>query len=168
MTISMYSATAPVLLQMLGSLTITLKKTEEYAKSKGFDSANILNDRIIADMLPMVKQVQVACDFAKGTLARISGKENPKFEDNETTVDDLLARVAKTTEFVKSFTPSDLDGQEERVITIKIRDNEMSFPAQTYLTNYALPNLFFHVTTAYAIARKNGVPIGKGNFMGRE
>ncbi len=119
-------------------------------------------------MLPMVKQVQVACDFAKGTMARVSGKENPKFEDNENTVEDLLARIAKTTEFVKSFAASDLDGQEERVVTIKMRDSEMSFPAQTYLTNYALPNLFFHVTTAYAIARKNGVPIGKGNFMGRE
>ena len=168
MTISMYSVTAPVLLQMLGSLTITLKKTEDYAKSKGFDAANILNDRLIADMLPMIKQVQVACDFAKGTMARVSGKENPKFEDNEKTVEELQTRVAKTVEFVKSFAPSDLDGQEERIITIKVRDNEMSFPAQTYLANYAMPNFFFHVTTAYAIARKNGVPIGKGNFMGRE
>lgn len=168
MTISLYAATVPALLQMLSSLSITLKKTADHANSKGMDEKAILGDRLIEDMLPMTKQVQIACDHAKGAMARISGKENPKFEDTETTIADLQARVAKTVEFVKSFKPSDLDGQEERPVTIKLPNTEMTFPAQTYLVNYALPNFYFHTSMAYAIARKNGVPLGKANFMGRD
>ncbi len=168
MTISLYAATVPALLQMLTSLSITLKKTEEFAKSKGMDAGTILGDRLIEDMLPMARQVQIACDHAKGAMARISGTDNPKFEDSEKTVAELQARIAKTVEFVKSFKASDLDGQEDRAITIKAAGNEMTFPAQTYLVNYALPNLYFHTSMAYAVARKNGVPLGKMNFMGRE
>ncbi len=168
MTISLYSATVPALLQMLTSLSITLAKTEEFAKSKGNDAESILGDRLIEDMLPMARQVQIACDHAKGTMARISGKENPKFEDTEKTVAELQARIAKTVEFVKSFKPSDLDGQEERPVNIKLPNTEMTMSAQTYLANYALPNFYFHTSMAYAIARKNGVPLGKANFMGRE
>ena len=168
MTISLYTASAPALLQMLGTLSIVLKKTEDHAKANNLDIAAILNDSLIADMLPMARQVQIACDHAKGAMARMSGKDNPKFEDTETTIAELQARVAKTVAFVKSFKPSDLDGQEERPVTIKIPNNEMTFPAQTYLINYAFPNFYFHTSMAYAIARKNGVPIGKSNFMGRE
>ncbi len=168
MTISLYAATVPALLQMLNSLSITLKKTEEFAKSKGVDAETILGDKLIEDMLPMTRQVQIACDHAKGAMARISGKENPKFEDTEKSVSELQARISKTVEFVKSFNASDLDGQEERPVTIKLPNNEMTFPAQTYLVNYGLPNLYFHTSMAYAIARKNGVPVGKSNFMGRE
>lgn len=168
MTISLFTASVPALLQMLTSLSITLKKTEDFAKSKGVEAETILGDRLIEDMLPMTKQIQIACDHAKGAMARISGKENPKFEDTEKTVAELQARVAKTIEFVKSFKPSELDGQEERPITIKLPNTEMTMPAQTYLVNYALPNFYFHTSMAYAIARKNGVPLGKANFMGRE
>ncbi|MGB8817895.1 MAG: DUF1993 domain-containing protein [Rhizobiaceae bacterium] len=168
MTISLYAATVPALLQILTSLTITLKKTGEFAQSKGNEAETILGDRLIEDMLPMTRQVQITCDHAKGAMARISGKENPKFEDTETTVAELQSRIAKTVEFVKSFKASDLDGQEERAVTIKLPNSEMTMPAQTYLTNYALPNIYFHASMAYAVARKNGVPLGKANFMGRE
>jgi uncharacterized protein len=168
MTISLYAATVPALLQMLTSLSITLKKTEEFAKSKGVDAETILSDRLIEDMLPMARQIQIACDHAKGAMARISGKDNPKFEDTEKTIAELQARIAKTVEFINSFKPSDLDGQEERPVTIKLPNTEMTMPAQTYLVNYGLPNFYFHTSMAYAIARKNGVPIGKANFMGRE
>lgn len=168
MTISLYAATVPALLQMLNSLSITLKKTEEFAKSKGVDAETILADRLIEDMLPMTRQVQIACDHAKGAMARISGKENPKFEDTEKSVAELQARIGKTVEYVKSFKASDLDGQEDRPVTIKLPNNEMTFPALTYLVNYGLPNFYFHTSMAYAIARKNGVPVGKSNFMGRE
>lgn len=167
MTISLYQASVPALLQMLGALSIVLTKTDEFAKSKGSDVSAILNDRLIDDMLPMIKQVQIACDHAKGAMARMSGKENPKFEDNETTIADLQARVAKTVDFVKSFKPADIDGQEDRSVTIKLPTTEMTFPAQSYLVNYGLPNFYFHTSMAYAIARKNGVPLGKANFMGR-
>jgi uncharacterized protein len=168
MSISLYGASVPAILQMLGSLSITLKKTEAFAASKGTDAKTILMDSLIEDMLPMSRQVQIACDHAKGAMARISGKDNPKFEDDEKTVAELQARIAKTVEFVKSFKASDLDGQEERPVTIKLPNSEMTMPAQTYLTNYALPNFYFHTSMAYAIARKNGVPLGKSNFMGRE
>jgi uncharacterized protein len=168
MTISLYGASAPALLQMLGTLSIILTKTEAHANASNLDAATILNDRLITDMLPMIRQVQIACDHAKAAMARISGQENPKFEDDETTTAQLQARVAKVMTFVKSFKHADLDGQEERVVTIKIPNNEMSFSAQTYLVNYALPNLYFHTSMAYAIARKNGVALGKMNFMGRQ
>jgi uncharacterized protein len=105
MTISLYQAGVPAILQMLDSLAITLKKTEEHANTGGMDAASILNDRLIADMLPMIKQVQITCDHAKGAVARVSGQENPKFEDTETTIAELQQRIAKTAEFVKSFNP---------------------------------------------------------------
>jgi uncharacterized protein len=168
MTISLYSASVPAFLQMLGALSTVLKKTEAHANANQGDVSAILGDSLIADMLPMTRQIQIACDHAKNAMARIAGTENPKFGDSEKTIADLQARIAKTVEFVKSFKPSDIDGQEERPVTIKIPNNEMTFPAQTYLVNYALPNLYFHTSMAYGIARKNGVPLGKANFMGRE
>jgi uncharacterized protein len=168
MTISLYSASAPAFIQMLGTLSIVLKKTEEHAIAHKLDATTILGESLIADMLPMTRQIQIACDHAKGAMARISGKENPKYEDFEKTIVELQARISKTIEFVKSFKPSDLDGQEERLVTIKIPNNEMTFPAQAYLVNYAFPNFYFHTSMAYAIARKNGVALGKANFMGRE
>lgn len=168
MTISLYTASAPVFIQMLGTLSIVLKKTEAHALANNLDVSTILNDSLIADMLPMVRQVQIACDHAKSAMARISGHENPRFEDNETTIAELQARIAKVLDYVKSYKPADLDGQEERPVTIKIPNNEMTLPAQTYLVNYAFPNFYFHTSMAYAIARKNGVALGKMNFMGRE
>ena len=168
MSISLYGASVPAILQMLGTLSIILKKTAAHAALKGVEPKTILDDSLIEDMHTMTRQVQIACDHAKGTVARLSGKDNPRFEDNEATIEELLARVAKTADFVKSFKPSDIEGQEERPITIKLPNGEMTFPAQTYLTNYGLPNLYFHTSMAYAIARKNGVPLGKANFMGRE
>jgi uncharacterized protein len=168
MSISLYGAGVPAILQMLGSLSITLKKTEAFAASKSVDAKTILADSLISDMLPMTRQVQIACDHAKAIAARVSGKDNPRYEDTETTIPELQARIAKTVDFVKSFSASDMDGREEEPVTIKTPSTEMTFPAQTYLVNYALPNLYFHTSMAYAIARKNGVPLGKFNFMGRE
>ena len=168
MTISLYQASVPAILQMLGSLAIILKKTEVHAAEKGIDAATILNERLIEDMHTMTRQIQIACDHAKGTVARISGKDNPRFEDTETTVAELQTRIAKTADFVKSFAASDIDGREDHPVTIKLPNTEMTFPAQTYLINYALPNVYFHTSMSYAVARKSGVPLGKANFMGRE
>lgn len=168
MTISMYAASAPALLQMLGSLSIIVKKTEAFAKENGKSDADLLQDRLIGDMHPFVKQVQIACDHAKGAMARISGMQNPVFEDAETTFDELQERIARTAEFVKSFKPADLDGHEDVSVTIRYPGAELNFKAQDYLVHYALPNFYFHVSMAYAIARKNGVSVGKANFMGRE
>lgn len=168
MTISMYAASAPAFLQMLGSLAIVLKKTEAFAKEQSKAPEAILQDRLIDDMHPMVRQVQIACDHAKGAMARISGKDNPRFEDTETTFAELHERIARTADFVKSFKPSDLDGHEDVSVTIRYPGAELNFKAQDYLIHYALPNFYFHVSMAYAIARKNGVPVGKANFMGRE
>jgi uncharacterized protein len=168
MTISMHSASAPVFLKMLGNMLNWLDKAEAHATARKFDAANYLGLRLAPDMLTFTRQVQVACDFAKGTMARLAGLEVPKWEDNEASIADLRARIQKTIEYVKTIPAAQVDGSEGRAITIPMRSGDpMQFSGEVYLKHYALPNYFFHATTAYALLRHAGVDVGKGDFLGR-
>jgi hypothetical protein len=165
MAISMYRASAPIFLQFLPALSGCLDKAAAYAATKKVDPSVLLQARLFPDMFPLSRQVQLTADFAKGAMARLAGVEPPKYEDNETTVDQLKARIAKTLDFVKEFKPAQIDGSEDRDITLMLGGQSRSFKGENYLVGFALPNFFFHATTAYAILRHNGVELGKGDFM---
>jgi len=165
MAISMYRASAPIFLQFLPALSGCLDKAAAYAASKKVDPSVLLQARLFPDMFPLSRQVQLTADFAKGAMARLAGVEPPKYEDNETTLDQLKARIAKTLDFVKEFKPAQIDGSEDRDITLMLGGQSRSFKGENYLVGFALPNFFFHATTAYAILRHNGVELGKGDFM---
>jgi uncharacterized protein len=168
MSISMHSASAPVFLKMLGNMLRWLDKAEDHAAARKFDAANYLGLRLAPDMLNFTRQVQVACDFAKGTMARLAGLEVPKWDDNETTMADLRARIQKTIDYVKTFPASQVDGSEDRAITIPMRSSDpLNMNGEVYLKHFALPNFFFHATTAYALLRHAGVEVGKGDYLGR-
>jgi len=165
MAISMYGASVPVFQQMLPAMGACLRKGADHAAAKKFDPAVLLQARLYPDMLPLVKQVQIACDFAKGTVARLAGQDPPKYEDNETSFDQLQARITKTLNFVGEFKPSQIDDSENRDIVIPMRDQTRQFKGENYLVGFALPNFYFHVTTAYAILRHNGVEVGKADYI---
>jgi hypothetical protein len=167
MTISMHSASAPIFARMLTNLLGWLDKAQAHADAKKFDSANYLSMRLAPDMLPFTNQIQIASDAAKGAMARLAGTEIPKWEDNEASLAELRARVQKTLDFVKSFDASKIDGSEAREITIPRRSGEpLKFSGEVFLKHYALPNFFFHITTAYALLRHAGVDVGKGDYLG--
>jgi hypothetical protein len=163
---SMYELSAPVFVRMLTNLDAILDKAAAFAVARKIDPLVLVNARLFPDMYPLTPQIQIAGDHAKGAVARLTGGEAPKYEDNETTLDDLKARIAKTVAFVKTFRPEQFEGAETRTITLKIRGDERSFEGMSYLSRIALPNFYFHVTTAYAILRHNGVEIGKRDFIG--
>jgi hypothetical protein len=166
MTISMYSASVPVFKNMLGNLSHFLDKAQAHAEAKKFDPAVLVESRMAPDMLPFKKQVQIACDATKNGLARLSGGEAPKFEDNEATLAELKERIRKTMDFLDSVPRSKIDGCEDKDITFPTgRDVTRTLKGEAYLLNVALPNLFFHVTTAYAILRHNGVELGKSDYL---
>jgi len=167
MTISMYSASVPVYQSMLNNLKGVLAKGAAFAAAKKVDESVLMNARLAPDMLAMSRQVQIACDFAKGSIARLAGLEVPKWEDNEKSFADLAARIDKTIAYIGEFSAAQIEGQEDRNIELTIAGNPMSFKGQHYLLNVAMPNFYFHTTTAYAILRHNGVEIGKGDFLGR-
>jgi uncharacterized protein len=168
MSISMHSASAPIFLKMLGNMLRWLDKAEAHAAARKFDAANYLGLRLAPDMLNFTRQVQVASDFAKGTMARLAGLEVPKWDDNEASIADLRARIQKTIDYVKSIPASQVDGSEAREITIPMRSGDaLKFKGEAYLKEAALPNFFFHATTAYALLRHAGVEIGKGDYLGR-
>ncbi len=166
MTLSMYQASIPAFTQVLTALSGVLDKAEAHATAKKIDPAVLLATRLSPDMFPLSRQVQIACDFAKGTAARLSGVENPAYADTETSFADLRARIAKTVGFLGSVLAATIDGTEDKDITMKVGPQEMHFKGQPYLVNFALPNFYFHATTAYAILRANGVELGKGDFLG--
>ena len=166
MTISLYQASVPVFQRSLAQLKVILTKAAAHAEAKKIDESVFLNSRLYPDMLAMGRQVQIAADFAKGPTARLAGVELPKYEDNEKTFAELIARVDKTLAFIGSFKPEQIDGQEERDITIPVGGTPMSFKGQAYLIHFGLPNFYFHMSMAYAILRHNGVEIGKGDFLG--
>lgn len=166
MPISMYSASIPVLKSMLENLAKLLDKAAIHAEAKKFDPAVLLNARLFPDMFPLTRQVQIASDQAKGVAARLAGVDVPKFEDAETTIEELKERIAKTITFLDSIRPEQVDGSEERHIVLQIRDRKLEFKGQQYLTNWVLPNFYFHVTTAYDILRHNGVELSKRDFLG--
>ncbi len=167
MTISMYQASAPRLANTLKNLSAILHKAEEQALARKFDPAVILASRLYPDMFPLVRQVQIACDNAKGPVARLAGIEPPKHEDNEQTFADLQARITKTLDFIATVTPAQIDGSEERAITLKAGARELHFTGMQYLCGFALPNFYFHVVTAYNILRHNGIEVGKLDFIGQ-
>jgi hypothetical protein len=162
----MFQASVPAVLQMLNALSAILDKAAAHANAKGIAASELIEARLAPDMLPLVSQVRIASDHAKGMAARLSGREIPKYEDNETTFEELKARIAKTIAFVNSIPASEIDGSEEREVTITLRSGPLAFTGQRYLVHFALPNFYFHVTTAYDILRHKGLQIGKRDFLG--
>ena len=166
MSITMHSASVPVFVRMLGNLTQWLEKAEAHAAAKKFEPAVYLSSRLAPDMLPFTQQIQIACDAVKFGVARLAGVEAPKFADDEASVADLRARIAKTVEFIRSVPAAQIDGTEDKDIVVPRRDGSMTLKGEAYLKNFVLPNFFFHVTTAYALLRHNGVGLGKSDFLG--
>jgi uncharacterized protein len=167
MKISMYEASIPTFLLSLRNLKAILQKGAAHAESRKYDANLLVATRLAADMLPLARQVQIASDAAKGAAARLAGVDPPKFEDNEQTLADLIARVDKTIDYLQSFKPEQLEASEDRTITIQTPRQTFSFPGLVFLRHWALPNFFFHVTTAYALLRHNGVEIGKADYLGK-
>jgi len=168
MTISMYQASVPYFLRMLGNLKAILQKGAAHAEVRKFDTAVLFNERLAPDMLPLARQVQIASDNAKGCAARLAGIDPPKFEDHETTYPQLVERIDKTVAFLKTLKPAQIDGSEGREIVLKFPNQTLTFKGLNYLTQFAIPNFTFHVVTAYNILRHNGVDLGKADFLGRE
>ena len=166
MTISMYQASVPVFVRALTNLRAVLQKGEAFAGEKGFAPEVLVQTRLIADMLPLVRQVQIATDMAKNGACRLAGIDPPKFEDDETTYAQLYTRIDRAIEVIQGVSAAQLDGSETRAITLPMRTGEMKFEGQSYLLDFVIPNLFFHCTTSYVILREAGVPIGKMDFMG--
>lgn len=166
MTISMYTASVPVLKQMLGALSGVLGKAAAYAAERKIDPSVFVTARLAPDMFALARQVQIATDMSKGGIARLAGVEIPKFEDDETTLEALQARLAKTIAFMDGVPASALEGTDDKAITITVAKNDMHFTGQDYLLKWVIPNMMFHVTTAYDILRHNGVAVGKRDFLG--
>lgn len=166
MSLSMYEASIPAFLLTLGNLQKILEKAAAHAEARKFDPNVFVSMRLYPDMLPLARQIQIASDAAKGAAARLSGSEPPKFEDNETTLAELIARVAKTIDYLQSVKPEQFAGAEERTVTIKTPRNQFSFTGVNFLRHWAQPNFYFHVTTAYGLLRHGGVEIGKSDFLG--
>ncbi len=166
MTISMYHASAPRFANILKNLSALLDKAQAHCDAKKIDPLVLTSFRLYPDMLPFTRQVMIACDTAKGAVARLAGVEIPKHEDVEKTFEELKARIARTVEFVESFKPAQLDGSEEKTIVLKMRAREVTYAGMQYLLGFAQPNFYFHVVTAYNILRHNGVELGKTDFIG--
>ena len=166
MKISMYQASAPRFAHALRNLSAILDKAQAHAEAKKLDAAVPGSLRLIADMFPLARQVQIACDTAKGAVARLAGVDIPKHEDTEQTIPELKARIAKTLDFLGSVPAAKINGSDEREVVMKMRGQDMKFQGAQYLLSHALPNFYFHVTTAYNILRANGVDIGKRDYIG--
>jgi len=164
---AMYAFSVPVFARTLGNLSAILGKGAAYAEQKKFDPAVMLAMRLAPDMYPLLMQVRIACDFAKGSVARLAGEEPPKWDDGETTIGELQARIARTIEFIGGFDPARFDGADARTVTLTIRGEPVEYVGLAYLAHVALPNFFFHATTAYDILRHAGVELGKRDFIGK-
>ena len=167
MSISMYQTLIPTAIHALHNLIGIIQKTADHATTKKIDPEILLSARLFPDMFPLTRQVQIASDAAKGAAARLAGQEPPSYEDTESTFTALIERVQKTIHYLETFIPAQIDGSEEITITLNTRSGTLNFEGQPYLLNYVLPNLYFHITTAYAIARHNGVELGKADFLGK-
>ena len=166
MKISMQAVSIDIFTHVLGSLSAILEKGVAHATAKKFDSNVLVASRLAPDMLPLSRQVQIACDLAKNSASRLAGLEPPRFEDSEKTIEELRARIAKTIEYLKSVPAAALEGSEERDIKVPAGERTLEFKGRVFLQRWAIPNVFFHVTTAYNILRHNGVDIGKRDFLG--
>ena len=166
MTLSMYQASVPVFIRALNNLSAILEKGAASAEARKIDPAVLIAARLAPDMLPLSRQVQIAADTAVRGAARLAGVEIPSMPDTETSFGELRERLAKAIAFVESVPADKIDGSEERIVTLPMRDGELTFPGQVFLLSFVLPNIFFHVTAAYAILRHNGVEIGKMDYLG--
>lgn len=163
--LTMHAISAGVFARMLNNLSSILMNAEKQAKAKGYDPAALLSARLAPDMFPLTRQVQIATDHAKGCVARLAGKQVEAIEDTETTFADLQARIKKVLAIVESYSPDQFEGAETREITIKIPNQELKFGGLDYVNQWALPNFYFHIVTAYDILRANGVELGKKDFL---
>jgi hypothetical protein len=167
MSISMYQSSVPIMLRMLENVRGLLYKAAEYAEVKKFDVSVLINGRLAPDMFPFCRRVQVATDMAKGAAARLAGIEPPVYEDNETSINELLERIDKTVAYLNTFKPEQIDGSENRPVVSKTRHGTTYFDGgQEYLLTYVLPNFYFQISTAYLILRHNGVNIGLDDYLG--
>jgi len=166
MKISMYAMTHDVFKKSLTQLLVVMEKGVANAKARNFDPNILAGSRLAPDMFAFARQIQLTSDFAKNSMARLAGVEAPKFEDSETTMDELVARVKKTLDYIDTISASALEGSETRDIKIPLRDRTVEFKGLVFLQNWALPNFFFHHVTAYNLLRHNGVDIGKKDFLG--
>jgi hypothetical protein len=166
MSLSMHQASAPVFMRALKGLSTVLRKAAAHAETKGFDPVALLQARLSPDMFPLSRQVQICTDFAKGAVARLAGEEPPAWADDEVSIDDLITRVEKTAAYVGGFAADRVDGSEAREITLVRRGQSSVVMGQSYLLDQAMPNFYFHLTTAYAILRHNGVEVGKKDYLG--
>jgi hypothetical protein len=163
--LSMHAFSAPTFVRMLKNLSAMLTKAEAHAKAKGFEPSVLLNARLAPDMFTLTRQVQIATDHAKGAMARLAGHAPEAMEDAETTFAEVQARIAKVIALVEGYKPAQLDGSDTREVSVKIPNAELKFSGIDYLTQWAMPNFYFHITTAYAILRHNGVELGKRDFL---
>jgi hypothetical protein len=166
MPISMFQASAPRFVNILTNLSAILDKAQAHAEGRKIDPAALINFRLYPDMFPMKRQVQIACDTAKGAVARLAGVEVPKHEDSEETFADLKARIAKTIDFIKTIKLAQIDGSEDKDIHLKLGPREVDWKGMQYLLGFVLPNFYFHATTAYDILRHNGVELAKRDYIG--
>lgn len=166
MSLSMHEASIPVFLRAFANLSAILDKGLAHAKEKGMDPESLVEARLAPDMGPLRSQIQWASDTAKGAGARLAGIDIPSFPDDEKTLADLQARIAKTVDFLKSIDAAKLEGSESRTVTLKMRSGPVDFEGRNYLFGFALPNFFFHVATAYDILRHEGVPLSKMDYLG--
>lgn len=166
MTISMFQASVPRLINTLNNLSHILDKAQAHIDAKKIDASALIQFRLYPDMLNFTRQVQIASDTAKGVVARLAGVEIPAYEDNEQSIADLKARIAKTIAFIQGFKPEQIDGTEDKDIITKRGEKETHYKGMQFLLGHAIPNVYFHITTAYAILRHNGVEIGKRDYLG--
>ena len=168
MSLSMYSASAPVFSRILGNMLNWLDRAEAHAQARKFDPNNYLGLRLAPDMLPFVRQIQIVSDGAKGCMSRLAGTEIPKWEDTEASLDELRGRIRKTLDHLQSFSAAQIDGSDARAITIPMRSGDaLNFTGETFLTHFALPNFYFHRGATYMLLRHAGVELGKADFLGR-
>lgn len=166
MSLSMYQASAPVLLHALKAFEAILDKAAAHAEARKIDPSVFIQARLAPDMFAFARQIQIATDMAKGGVARLAGLESPRMEDNETTFAELKARLQKTQDFIRTVSADQIDGSEDRDITLQAGPQTLNFKGQAYLLHFVLPNVYFHLTTAYDILRHNGVELSKRDFLG--
>jgi len=166
MKISMYAMSVESFLPILGNLSALLDKGLKHAAEKKYDPGVLVNARLAPDMLPLSRQIQIACDMAKNGSSRLAGLEPPRFEDSESTIEELRTRIARTIDHLKGIPASAIDGSEERIVNIPLRERTLQMDGLAFLRTWALPNFYFHVVTTYAILRHNGIDIGKRDFLG--
>lgn len=166
MTISIYDLSIPVLTRGLTNLSSILDKAAAHAAGKKFEPSALLQARLFPDMFPLSRQIQIACDTAKGAAARLAGIDIPKHEDTEATLEELKQRIAKTLDFLKSVKADQMKGAEGKTIEIKTANRTLTFTGLSYLTDFVLPNFYFHESMTYALLRSGGVDVGKTDFLG--